>query len=119
MDWIKGKIEEVITKLWNIAKFCVPILAIWEFLSHFFKGAIEIAKVWLIGRIEFVKAIVEDQLSELGVSLEPPAELVAIVAKINVLVPLEEAWSYFLTFLAFASVVVGVKWTRNLTPGIK
>lgn len=98
-------------KIWNIGKALVPGIASLEMLRALLAD-------WWGGIMDDFKAKVAAQLGTLMVDLAPSTEVASLISKANVVVPLSEMWHYLLLYLAIASTVLGVKWARNLIPGI-
>jgi hypothetical protein len=112
------KLFEIGEKLTSFARFLIPGVALFYLLKIVFKGFWEFVTEWFDGLILDLLTKVKDAMLNLGVDLTPSAEFQAFIAKANSVVPLDEAWRLILVYLAFASVVMGVKWTRNLIPGM-
>lgn len=102
--------EDLLNKIASIGKALIPSLAIFEVLRR-------LLGEWWQGLMDSLEAKFNAALGMLSVDLAPPAVIMSWIAKVNVVVPLSEAWQYFLSYLAIASVVLGIKWMRNLVPG--
>ena len=111
--------RELVGKIWEVGKLITPFYALWILIEALFNMLFVNLKGWFLGVVAEFQGKVAAQLDVMGVDLTPPPAFLAFVAKVNFVVPLEEMWNYFLLYLAFASVVVGVKWARNLIPGLK
>lgn len=103
--------QDIGDKLWGIGKQLVAGVSIFEIIRRLFSE-------WFFGLIDELKAKIDAVMHTLGVDLAPPPEVSVWISKINVIVPLSEMWGYFLLYLAVASVILGVKWARNLIPGL-
>jgi hypothetical protein len=111
-----SKLAEIAVKLFGIGKLLVPILAVVEFFRWIFKGVFIRLWQWLIDKGMSLWGMVEDYASSLEVDLAIPPEFAVIAAKVNTVFPLDEFVRYFLLYLGLASVVLVVKWGRNLIP---
>lgn len=119
MKTIVAYLKEFAAKIYAIGKLLVPLWAIWEFIKALFSTVLSIVKDWFLEKVALVVQAVKEQAEVLGVDLTPTGEFATFIAKANVVVPLEEAWHYFLLWLGWASFLVGIKWLRNLVPGLK
>ena len=111
-------LREIAGKLWNVGKLAVPGVAVFSFITWLFSGLIEVVKNYISAQVDLVWGKILAQMEVLRVDLVPPPEFMSFIAKANVIVPLDEIWKYFLLYLGVASVVLGVKWVRNLIPGM-
>lgn len=109
-------LKEIALKVWQVGRLAVPGVAVLEGFRLLFGLIGSKVADWWHGLVEHVKGLIAAQLDTLGVDLAPPEVLVEMIAKVNVLIPLSEAWGYFLLYLGVASVLVGIKWLRNLLP---
>ena len=109
-------LREIALKLWQFGKLAIPGVAALEATRWLIPKLFGGIKDWLLGLWESAKARILEQYESLDVDLAPPPEFAAWVAKINVIIPLSEMWFYLLLYLAIASVLVGIKWLRNLIP---
>ena len=114
-DLLLGNIQE---KIFQFAKLMVPGVGLFWMVKTLWQGFWNWLGDWFGGLVADLLAKINGQLAVLGVDLTPTSECAAFIGKANTIVPLDEAWRYILLYLAFASVVVGVKWTRNLIPGM-
>lgn len=113
------KLAEIAVKLFSLGGLVAVGLAIFELLKGVFQGLLEKLFAWITGRAEAVWTLVTDQADALSVDLAPGTELASLLAKANVLLPVDEGWRLLLLYLGVFSTVVGVKWMRNLIPGLK
>ncbi|MEY4569097.1 MAG: hypothetical protein RLZZ398_536 [Verrucomicrobiota bacterium] len=111
-------LREICGKLWNVGKLAVPGVALFSFIEWLFSALIEFVKNYVGSQIDLVWGKVLAQMEVLRVDLVPSGEFAGFIAKANVIVPLDEMWRFFLLYLGVASVVLGVKWARNLIPGL-
>ena len=103
--------QDIGDKLFSIGKFLVPGLALLELVQHL------VSKWW--GDLMADWSIkLATSIGTLSVDLAPPADVMLWIARFNSVVPLSEAWGYTIKYLAIASAVLGVKWARNLIPGM-
>lgn len=114
---ILSKLHEIGEKITSIAKVSVPIFALLAFFKWIFGGFVDMVTEWFNGFMTNLVAKVTTQLDVIGVDLAPGPEFQAFISKANTIVPLQELVHYVILYLGFASVVVGVKWSRNLVPG--
>jgi|GEM_PF-5569497 len=110
--------QEITNKLWNLGKLAVPGVALYEFISYLIESVFGKFRDWVLGLIEGFQQKIIEQFTALQIDLAPPPEFAAFISKANVIVPLTEMWHFFLLYLGFASVVMGIKWARNLIPGV-
>lgn len=114
-----AKLSEIAVKIFDLAKYLIPLVAIFEFFRVLFSKFTDLILKWINARLDQVWNLVKGQMEALSVDLSPGSEFSSWIAKINVVIPLSEMWHYFLLYLGVASVVLGVKWMRNLVPGLK
>lgn len=114
-----GYLKEIADKLWSIGKFLIPVYGMFELLRVLFSRLLGLLKDWVSEWIARIWGLVKEQMAALEVDLTPGPAFQSMIAKLNVVVPLEEMWFYLLAYLGVASVVLGVKWMRNLVPGLK
>lgn len=119
MNTLVAYAKEIVGKLFSIGKLLIPGIAIFELITYLLTTVLSFVKDWFISGVNAIKLRILEQVDTLGVDLTPSSEFAAVISKINVVVPLSEMWHFFLLYLGFASVVVGVKWARNLIPGLK
>ena len=115
---VTGKLYEIGEKIFSLGKFLVPVFGILWFFKSVFVLITDLVAEWVQGWIDLFMGQLNTGLANLGVDLTPSTQVLSFIAKANVIVPLDEAWRLLLVFLAFASVVVGIKWGRNLLPGM-
>ena len=115
---VTGKLYEIGEKIFSLGKFLVPVFGILWFFKSVFVLITDLVSEWIQGWIDLFMGQLNTGLANLGVDLTPSTQVLSFIAKANVIVPLDEAWRLLLNFLVFASVVVGIKWGRNLVPGM-
>ena len=113
------KLTEIGEKLTVLGFQAAGALGLFELIRWLFSGVIKLFTDWFNEKIDLVWGLIEDQFAVLAVDMAPGSQFAAMISKANAVVPLDEAWRYMLLYLSFYSVVVGVKWTRNLIPGLK
>lgn len=113
-----GKLFEIGEKLVHNARYMIPAVGLFYLLRDLWIYFWNLLGEWLEGIIEDFLGKVLEAIGTLGIDLTPPPAFLAFIAKANSVVPLDEAWRLLVVYLAFASVVMGVKWSRNLTPGM-
>lgn len=112
-------LREIVGKLVSMGPIAAGGLMVFEFFRWLFSGLIDMLVTWVTAKIDLFWGLVQQQMAVLGVDLTPGTEFAAIISKANVILPLDEAWHYTLLLLGVYSVLVGVKWARNLIPGLK
>jgi len=107
-DWLGRAVSDFGDKIWKIGKMAVPGYAIFEvgkwLVGTFWKSGVE----WAEGKID---AAVQSLQVDLALPVSP------WLSKVNSIIPVEEAFHYLVLYLGIASLVLGIKWTRNLIPG--
>lgn len=111
-------LREIAGKLWTVGKLAIPGVALYELFAWVFSAFIELGKNYVTAQFDKIWLKILGQMEVLRVDLAPTSEFSAFIAKANVVVPLSEMWHFFLLYLGVASVVLGVKWVRNLIPGL-
>ena len=111
-------LADVAGKLWSVGRLLIPGVAIFELVSWGFSTLWSLLSNYVQSKIDLFWNLIKSQIDVLGVDLTPSGEFLGFLAKANSVVPLSEMWSYFLLYLGVASVVLGVKWARNLIPTI-
>jgi hypothetical protein len=117
-NWNLRRLFDIGEKLVSVGKFLIPGVAIFTLLKNVFASFWEMLGDWFEEKILFFLTAIKDQIATLGVDLTPPPLFQEFIGKANTIVPLDEAWKLLLIYLAFASVVMGIKWGRNLIPGM-
>jgi len=108
-DWLGSAVSDIGDKVLKTLGVLVPAVAVFLFVQ------------WLItdllgGVQDYVTNKVDSVMATLAVDLNLPTS--PYLDQLNVMFPVEESWHYLLLYLATASAMLGIKWFRNLTPGV-
>lgn len=106
-DFLGRGLSDIGNKAWGIAKLAVPGYAVFE------AGKWATTTLWKSG-VEWAEGKLDTALANLQIDLALPIS--PWLSKANSIIPIEEAFHYFVTYLGIASLVLGIKWARNLIP---
>jgi hypothetical protein len=107
-QWLGAGVSDIGSKFWKLLKIGCPLLGVLEFARWGVQG------LWK-GTVDWGMAKIDSAIASLNIDLALP--LSPWLAKANSIFPIEEAVHYLVLYLGIASIVVGVKWMRNLVPG--